>query len=74
MSTARITAALFVDCGQTRHDGTYVRPPRARYECLSCHTTEGPITGPTKVATFVGRIRTDHRATCPATTEGAQAA
>jgi hypothetical protein len=80
---ARVLGALFVDLGEGReiHHGdragqiSYRRQPRARFECLRCHTTEGPVTGPHAVAAFVARIQTDHRATCPATTtQGAQAA
>lgn len=68
MTGQRVTGALFVDLGVARPDGTWTRPPRARYECVACHTTEGPVTGPYTVASFVARIQTDHRAACPATT------
>ncbi|MEV5443511.1 hypothetical protein AB0N23_13380 [Streptomyces sp. NPDC052644] len=71
MTHQQITGALFVDMGQARRDGTWIRPPRARYECLTCGTTEGPVAGALTVASFVARIRTDHRATC---TTGARAA
>jgi hypothetical protein len=59
-----ITAALSIDCG-VNDRGYRTRPPRARYECLRCHTTEEAI-GATGIAAFVGHIRTTHRATCPA--------
>lgn len=78
LATQVITAALFIDCGQGREDKTtgqitYSRPPRARYECLRCHTTEGPVTGARAVQAFVARIRTSHRATCPALQKGTTA-
>lgn len=70
-----VTGALYIDMGQQSRGGDrWVRPPRARYECLRCHTTEGPVTGPDTVRAFVASIRTDHRANCPANQQGAQAA
>ncbi|MCP3817805.1 hypothetical protein NLX86_06545 [Streptomyces sp. A3M-1-3] len=69
-----VTGALFVDLGHQLKDGTWARPPRARYECLRCHTREGPVTGAVQVAGFVATARTDHRANCPANVQGAQAA
>jgi hypothetical protein len=73
---ARVIDALYVDLGEgreIRHGDRagqirWTRQPRARFECLRCHTTEGPVTGPHAVREFVARIRADHRATCPATT------
>lgn len=59
-----VTGALYIDCGQQVAGGRWVRQPRARYECLRCHTTEGPVTGPDDVRAFVSSIRTDHRADC----------
>lgn len=57
MTAVRVVGGLFVDMES--------RPPRARYECLLCQTTEGPVRGKAKVAAFVSAIRTEHRATCP---------
>ena len=73
-AAARIDSALFVDLGEGyeikngKRAGQirWTRQPRARFECLLCHTTEGPVTGPKDVAEFVTRISTDHRAECPA--------
>ncbi|MEU4205615.1 hypothetical protein AB0F64_37585 [Streptomyces sp. NPDC026294] len=64
-----VTGALFVDLGEGREDRRtghvrWSRPPRARYECLLCHATEGPVTGPHEVARFVATVRSSHRATC----------
>lgn len=78
-----ITGALYIDGGvgfEDRETGRirYSRPPRARYECLLCGTSEGPVTGAAPVREFATHIRTDHRAQCPATTtatpQGAMAA
>jgi hypothetical protein len=54
-----VTGALYVDL-----DGV-----RARYECLSCRATEGPVCGADKVAEFATGIRTDHRSRCAAPQE-----
>lgn len=70
MNTASVlTGALFVDLGEGREDRRtghirWSRPPRARYECLRCGTTEGPVTGPSDVAAFVATIRTTHPTRC----------
>ncbi|MCX4780088.1 hypothetical protein [Streptomyces sp. NBC_01264] len=37
---------------------------RARYECLLCRTTEGPVFGEAAVIAFNASIRTDHHARC----------
>ncbi|MCY0926920.1 hypothetical protein OTB20_12035 [Streptomyces sp. H27-H1] len=37
---------------------------RARYECLLCRTTEGPVFGEADVIAFNATIRTDHHARC----------
>ncbi|KAA6221755.1 hypothetical protein CP973_07055 [Streptomyces albofaciens JCM 4342] len=71
--------ALFVDLGEGREDKRtgrirWARPPRARYECLLCHTTEGPVTGPAAAARFVAAIRTTHPTRCITAHEGARAA
>lgn len=60
----RITGALFVDLGEQLHGGTWIRQPRARYECLLCHTREGPVTGPAAVRAFVDTIRATHKTNC----------
>lgn len=52
-----VTGALYVDL-----DGV-----RARYECLLCRTTEGPVSGAETVAVFVETVRPVHRARCAAT-------
>lgn len=69
----RVTAALFVDLGVARKDGTWAKQPRAKYECIRCRSTEGPVQGADRVREFVARIRTDHPTYCTAN-EGAQAA
>ena len=67
MTTAQqhIVGGLFVDMESA--------PPRAKYECLLCNTTTGPVVGRGKVAAFVPDARLNHRATCPAYQQGAQA-
>lgn len=65
-----LRAALFIDCGDGRATGTgqftYRKQPRAKYECLRCRTTEGPVTGAAAVKDFVANIRARHAATCAA--------
>jgi len=72
MTTRRVSAVLFVDCGEGREikrgdragQIRWDRLPRARYECLRCQTVETPTgRGPGDVARFVAAIRTSH--TCP---------
>jgi hypothetical protein len=63
-----IAGALFIDCGDgfENKNGdragqiTYRRAPRARYECLRCHTVEGPVSGAAEVKRFVATIRDTH--------------
>ncbi|MGW3025826.1 hypothetical protein [Streptomyces sp. NPDC001221] len=63
-----IAAALFVDCGEGFEIKSgdragqirWTEQPRARFECLRCHGTEGPVTGPAAVAKFVATIRGAH--------------
>jgi hypothetical protein len=50
----QVAAALYVD----------LEGVRARYECLRCRTTEGPVYGPDDVTAFVASIRTDHSSRC----------
>ncbi|MFD1832437.1 hypothetical protein ACFSJS_22720 [Streptomyces desertarenae] len=72
MSRIAITGALFVDMGEGHaiRSGdragqiTYKRQPRARYECLTCRATEGPVEGPAAVARFVAEVRAVHAARC----------
>ncbi|MDQ0943309.1 hypothetical protein [Streptomyces sp. V1I1] len=71
MTAARVepVGALFVDLGEGREDKErggirYTRQPRAKYECLLCHATEGPVTGPIDVRQFVATIRDAHKTTC----------
>ncbi|MEU9865517.1 hypothetical protein AB0D99_32075 [Streptomyces sp. NPDC047971] len=83
MTGQRVTAALFIDCGEgreIRHGDRagqirYTRQPRARYECAACNYRSETVTGPDAVKAFVAHIRATHQAVCPAaTTEGARAA
>lgn len=53
-----VTGALYVDLGDNS------RPPRARYECVLCRTTEGPVTGVNDVTAFTATVRAVHRARC----------
>jgi hypothetical protein len=69
----RITGALFIDCGQQLKNGTWAQLPRAKYECLDCHTVDGPVVGATAVTAFVDTIRARHHQTHH-TQQGAQAA
>ncbi|MFE5771416.1 hypothetical protein ACFQ7O_23985 [Streptomyces sp. NPDC056485] len=69
----QVIGALFIDSGFGA-DGHRRCPPRARYECLLCGTHEGPVHGTEQVRLFVATIRTDHRAHCPGSQQGAQAA
>ncbi|MFH9248193.1 hypothetical protein ACH4LK_22525 [Streptomyces lydicus] len=70
-----ITGALYVDMGQQARGGErWVKPPRARYECLLCRAVEGPVTGPADVAEFVATIRATHPTRCAPNHQGAQAA
>ena len=64
--TGRIepAAVLFVDLGEQLRGGTWIRQPRAKYECLLCQTREGPVTGPAAVRAFVETIRATHKTTC----------
>ena len=73
-----VTAALFVDLGEGREDKKtglirWSKQPRAKYECVRCQTTEGPVHGPDRVREFVARIRTDHPTYCTANQQGATA-
>ncbi|WP_327376231.1 hypothetical protein OG393_21130 [Streptomyces sp. NBC_01216] len=58
-----VTGALYIDCGQPRRNGDWARPPRAKYECLTCGTTDGPVVGETAVKAFVATIRATHQQT-----------
>nr|WSX48861.1 hypothetical protein OG409_07825 [Streptomyces sp. NBC_00974] len=71
---AQVTGALFIDMGQQLKNGTWKRPPRARYECLTCEYTSPTVTGAAEVQRFVASIRAAHYASRHTTTEGAQAA
>jgi hypothetical protein len=39
---------------------------RARYECFTCDTKEGPVFGDADVKAFTATVRNDHRARCTA--------
>ncbi|MFF3060894.1 hypothetical protein [Streptomyces sp. NPDC057909] len=58
-----VIAALFVDFGDRG------RQPRAKYECVLCQTTEGPVQGAEAVAAFTASIKSEHRARCTAPQE-----
>lgn len=82
MTAPPFDGVLFVDLGEGREDKErggirWSKQPRAKYECLLCRTTEGPVTGPIDVRQFVAGIREAHKTTCrpihPAQ-QGAQAA
>lgn len=66
----RVTGALLVDLGENRR-GTWVRQPRARYECQLCGVGEGPVTGADAVTEFTKTFRTVHSARCTALQEHA---
>lgn len=70
----RVVGGLFIDFGQQLKNGTWARPPRARYECLPCQYSSPVVTGAEAVARFVATIRADHHQSRHTTTEGAQAA
>lgn len=71
----QITGALSVKFGQQLRTGRWVEQPAAKYECLLCQRTEGPVTGAEAVTRFTQTARTNHRANCPGhPIEGAQAA
>lgn len=65
MSARWLDAALTVDLGEgfeikngeRAGQIKYTRQPRAKYECLLCHTLEGPVTGPEAVKRFVATVR-----------------
>lgn len=55
MTTAlAVTAVLHVDLVGVR----------ARYECFTCGTKEGPVFGDEDVKAFTATVRNDHRARC----------
>lgn len=66
MNGLQIVGALFVDLGQQARDGRWIRPPRARYECLRCDGVDG-VTGAKDVVEFVATIRATHKTDCTAT-------
>ncbi|MFK0124932.1 hypothetical protein ACIQSP_16650 [Streptomyces nigra] len=74
-----LDAALTVDCGEgyeIKHGERagqikYTRQPRAKFECLRCHTLEGPVTGPEAVKRFVATVRTAHICNAPARQQSA---
>ncbi|HEY9367891.1 hypothetical protein [Streptomyces sp.] len=57
----QVVGALYVDCGRPLRNGTWAQQPRAKYECLICHTVEGPVVGEHAVKAFVATIRTTHQ-------------
>ncbi|MEV7470433.1 hypothetical protein AB0O20_28610 [Streptomyces kronopolitis] len=70
-----ITGALYVDMGQQSRGGDrWIKPPRARYECLLCRTVEGPVTGAEAVIRFNATASAEHQTRCAPNHQGAQAA
>ncbi|WP_097922069.1 hypothetical protein [Streptomyces sp. wa1063] len=73
-----ITGVLTVALGRQLKGGTWAEHPKAKYECLACRTTEGPVVGAAAVTAFTQTIRITHPANCHPTAqrhhEGAQAA
>lgn len=70
-----ITGGLFIDMGQQLKNGTWVRPPRARYECLPCRWVSPEATGAAAVAQCIATAQaTHHNTKHTATTQGARAA
>ncbi|MFI5525024.1 hypothetical protein [Streptomyces platensis] len=70
-----IAGALYVDMGQQARGGDrWIKPPRARYECLLCRTVDGPVTGAEAVIRFNATAATDHKTRCNPNQQGAQAA
>jgi hypothetical protein len=74
MTGLHMVGGLFIDCGQQLKNGTWARPPRARYECLPCRYASPVVTGAEAVQRFVATIRADHYASQHTTTQGAEAA
>jgi len=74
MTGARIVGGLFLDMGQQLMNGTWARPPRARYECIPCKYVSPEVTGADAVQRFVATIRADHYASHHHTSQGAHAA
>ncbi|WP_030928437.1 hypothetical protein [Streptomyces sp. NRRL B-24720] len=72
----QITGALSVQFGRQLPNGTWAEHPRAKYECLTCRTTEGPVVGAAAVKAFVPTIRANHKTNCQPSSshQGAQAA
>ncbi|MFJ1581757.1 hypothetical protein ACIOC1_00270 [Streptomyces sp. NPDC088197] len=68
-----LAAVLHVDFGQCTRDGRWLSQPSARYECYRCGGTEGPVTGPHPVASFVEHVKRVHATRC-ATPPAADAA
>ena len=69
MTGREVMAVLLVDLGEGREikhgdragQIRWDRLPRARYECLRCHTVETPDgRGPGDIARFVATIATSH--------------
>lgn len=65
-----ITGALTVVFGRQVKNGTWAEHPKAKYECLLCHHTDGPVVGAAAVTAFTQTIRATHQHH----TQGARAA
>jgi hypothetical protein len=59
-----LAAVLHVDLGQCARDGRWLSQPSATYECYRCGGTEGPVTGPRPVASFVEHVKRVHATRC----------
>ncbi|SCK20351.1 hypothetical protein YUYDRAFT_02121 [Streptomyces sp. ScaeMP-e48] len=72
-----ITGVLTTTFGRQLKGGTWAEHPKAKYECLLCRTTEGPVVGAAAVTAFNQTIRLTHPTNCHpdhATQQGAHAA
>lgn len=61
----QITGVLTTTFGRQLKGGTWAEHPKAKYECLLCRTTEGPVVGAAAVTAFTQTIRINHPAICP---------
>lgn len=61
-----VAAVLHVKFGECSRDGRWLIQPTAKYECYRCGSTEGPVTGPGPVASFVEHVKRIHATRCAA--------
>lgn len=57
----QIDGVLTVAFGRQLKNGTWAEHPKAKYECLLCQTTEGPVVGAAAVTAFSQTIRITHQ-------------